>query len=263
MIRSFWKHIRVNCQEVKFMLRSYVAFDLETTGLNPEQNEIIEIGALKVRDGKIEERFMEFIKPEEPISSAIVKITGITNNMVAGSRKVSEVIPEFTKFCGEDVLIGHNIMFDYKFTKKFAGCLGCSFEHQGIDTLKIARKIHKDLDSKSLGRLCSYYQIENKAAHRAYHDALATAKLYQMMAHYYEEKEPKIFTPVPLAYKPPKNNPATAKQKAFLLRLIAQHELDLSPDMDLLTMSEASRLINEILSGQMVLERSAHSSGRP
>lgn len=245
------------------MLKSYIAFDLETTGLNPESNEIIEIGALKVRDGKVEERFMEFIKPEERISQTITKITGITNDMVADARPVSKVIPEFIEFCEEDVLIGHNVMFDYKFTKKFAGCCGHSFERNGIDTLKIARKVHKDLDSKSLGRLCSYYQIENKAAHRAYHDALATAKLYQMMAHFHEEKEPKLFEPAPLSYRPKKVCPATARQKAYLLQLISQYELNISPDMNSLTKNEASRLINEILQGEQKLERSEHLRIRP
>lgn len=245
------------------MLKSYIAFDLETTGLNPESNEIIEIGALKVRDGKVEERFMEFIKPEERISQTITKITGITNDMVADARPVSKVIPEFIEFCEEDVLIGHNVMFDYKFTKKFAGCCGHSFERNGIDTLKIARKVHKDLDSKSLGRLCSYYQIENKAAHRAYHDALATAKLYQMMAHFHEEKEPKLFEPAPLSYRPKKVCPATARQKAYLLQLISQYELNISPDMDSLTKNEASRLINKILQGEQKLERSEHLRIRP
>lgn len=245
------------------MLKSYIAFDLETTGLNPEENEIIEIGALKVRNGKVEERFMEFVKPEERISQTITKITGITNDMVAESRPVSKVLPEFIEFCEEDVLIGHNVMFDYKFTKKWAGCCGYSFERNGIDTLKIARKVHKDLDSKSLGRLCSYYQIENKAAHRAYHDALATAKLYQMMAHFHEEKEPKLFEPSPLSYRPKKVYPATGRQKSYLLQLIAQYELDLTPDMENLTRSEASRMINEILKGEQKLEHDKHTSFRP
>ena len=88
------------------------------------------------------------------------------------------------------------------------------------DTLKIAKVVHADLPSRKLGALCEYYHIENVAAHRAYHDALATAKLYQSMAHFYEEKEPKVFKPQPLAYKVKKKEPITAKQIAFLTRLM-------------------------------------------
>ncbi len=73
------------------------------------------------------------------------------------------------------------------------------FVRDGIDTLKIARAVHRDLPSRSLGELCDHYQIENAAAHRAYHDALATAKLYQTMAHYYEETEPLVFRPAPFS----------------------------------------------------------------
>lgn len=141
------------------MLRSYIAFDLETTGLNPEQNEIIEIGALKVRDGKVQQRFMEFIRPVESISSSITELTGITNDMVKDAKCRQEVIPEFLEFCGDDILIGHNVIFDYSFIKINALAEGMCFERAGIDTLKIARKVHRDMDSKSLGNLCRHYHL--------------------------------------------------------------------------------------------------------
>ena len=160
------------------MIKTYVAFDLETTGLSPETDQIIEIGALKVKDGKVVERFMEFVKPDQPITNAITNIIGITNEMVANARKTEDIIHDFTEFCEDHILIGHNIMFDYKFCKKYASHYGYPFEKKGIDTLKIARKVHKEFDSKSLGALCEHYHINNQAAHRAYHDALATAKLY-------------------------------------------------------------------------------------
>ena len=127
------------------MLKSYIAFDLETTGLDPEQNEIIEIGALKVRDGKVEERFMEFIRPCQPVSKTITDLTGITNEMVADAEDSKTVIPAFLEFCGNDVLVGHNIIFDYSFMKNQAAILGYGFEKQGVDTLRIARRVHKDM----------------------------------------------------------------------------------------------------------------------
>lgn len=229
------------------MLKSYIAFDLETTGLNPQENEIIEIGALKVREGKVVDRFMEFIHPLSPISSAISELTGITNDMVATARSCEQVIPDFLDFCEDDVLIGHNVMFDYSFTKCSASKCGLPFEKNGLDTLKIARKVHKDFSSKSLGALCDYYHIENKSAHRAYHDALATAKLYQTLAHYFEESDPKLFKPLPLMYKVKTVQPATPKQIALIERLIPQKEYSGEWDPETITRSDASRLIDALL----------------
>lgn len=229
------------------MLKSYIAFDIETTGLNPRENEIIEIGALKVRNGKVTERFMEFIRPHSPISPAITDITGITNEMVAGARTCPQVVADFVSFCEDDVLIGHNVIFDYSFMKCSAVENGYSFEKMGIDTLKIAKKVHKDLDSRSLGRLCEHYHIENKAAHRAYHDALATAKLYQTLAHYFESDDPELFRPYQLTYKIPKPQPATPKQLAFLKGLCRKKNADIDQDLSNLSRSEASRIIDRLL----------------
>lgn len=229
------------------MLKSYIAFDLETTGLNPQENEIIEIGALKVRNGKVTERFMEFIRPSAPLSSAITSLTGITDEMVADARPRCSVIADFLDFCEEDILIGHNVIFDYSFMKCSAAAENMSFEKSGIDTLKIAQKVHKDLPSKSLGSLCDYYQIENRAAHRAYHDALATAKLYQTLAHYFEETDPRLFRPVQLTYKIKKPQPATIKQLALLQNLVRRTGTEITWDPAALTKSEASKIIDRLL----------------
>lgn len=229
------------------MLKSYIAFDLETTGLNPEQNEIIEIGALKVRDGKVQERFMEFVRPTENISPVVMNLTGITNEMVADARSSRNVIPDFLDFCGDDILIGHNVIFDYSFVKIGAMAEGLDFERAGIDTLKIARKVHKDMESKSLGCLCDYYHIENNAAHRAYHDALATAKLYHTLAHYFEAQEPKIFQPVTLSYKQKKAMPATPKQIGFLKKLMLNNGVQMEWNPDTITKNEASKMIDDII----------------
>ena len=234
------------------MIKDYVAFDLETTGLSPETDQIIEIGALKVKDGKVVDRFMEFVKPDAPITSVITEITGITNEMVMNARDTKEIISDFVKFCGDEILIGHNIMFDYKFCKIYASKYGFSFEKKGIDTLKIARKVHKDFESKSLGCLCEHYHILNQSAHRAYHDALATAKLYQCLAHYFEEKDAKIFEPMQLQYKHKKVQPVTKKQIDFIGSLCKQHniclEKCLNKCLEDLTRSEASKFIDSIIS---------------
>lgn len=229
------------------MLKNYVAFDLETTGLDAENDYIIEIGALKVRDGKVCERFIEFVKPPVSVSKRITEITGITNEMVQVARNTKDIIRDFVSFCGDDVLVGHNLMFDYKFMKKYAVNFGYSFEKKGIDTLKIARKVHKDLESKSLGILCGHYHIVNQAAHRAYHDALATAKLYHMMAHEFEQEQPDVFAPVLLQYRAKKVQPCTAKQLQYLKALSEYHNLPLQDSYKELTRSEASKRIDLII----------------
>ena len=229
------------------MLKSYIAFDVETTGLNPQENEIIEIGALKVRDGKVAERFTEFIHPLCPISPQITGLTGITNDMVADARPRKQVVSDFINFCEDDVLIGHNVSFDYSFMKSSAAKDGMSFEKLGIDTLRIAQKVHSGLDSKSLGRLCEYYHIENKSAHRAYHDALATAKLYQTLAHYFEAEEPELFSPKQLIYRVKTSQPATTKQISFLTSLIRKKGVHIEWDPETISRSEASRLIDGLL----------------
>lgn len=229
------------------MIKDYVAFDLETSGLNCETDEIIEIGALKVKGGKVAERFNQLIRPKVPVTPQITAITGITNEMLEKAQPVEKVIPEFILFCRDEIMLGHNVMFDYKFTKVYAKRYGVPFEKKGIDTLKIARKVLPDLESKSLGALCEHYEIVNQAAHRAYHDALATAKIYHMLAHFYEEKYPKLFEPENLIYHQKKVSPATAKQKVYLKELLKYHKIDFNQDMDAMTKSEMSKVIDKII----------------
>ena len=230
------------------MINNYVAFDLETTGLNADDDSIIEIGALKVIDGKVAERFIELVKPLNPISPKITEITGITNEMVANARPTKDIMHDFVSFCEGYTLVGHNIMFDYKFTKQHASRFGYSFEKQGLDTLQIARKVLPKLESKSLGALCEYYHITNQAAHRAYHDALATAKIYHMLAHEFESMDAKLFIPSQLQYKPKKVQPCTKKQIEYLTMLCCHHNIKMQKQVEILTRSEASKLIDSIIS---------------
>lgn len=229
------------------MLKSYIAFDVETTGLNPVQDEIIEIGALKVREGRVAERFIEFIRPSSSISSFVSELTGITDAMVAEARPRKDVIRDFLAFCEDDVLVGHNISFDYGFVKTDAAASGMDFEKKGIDTLKIARQALPGLGSKSLESLCEYYGILNNSAHRAYHDALATAKLYQTLAHYFEPTAPKLFVPARLIFKIKPPQPATPKQISFINNLIYKKKLTVEWNPDTITRSEASKLIDTLL----------------
>lgn len=230
------------------MIKDYVAFDLETTGLSIETDNMIEIGALKVINGKVSARFNEFVRPERPISPMITNITGITNEMVENARNTENIIRDFVAFCGDYPLLGHNIMFDYGFVKKYTVLYGLSFEKKGIDTLRIARKVHKELESKSLETLCKHYEIVNQAAHRAYHDALATAKIYHMMAHEYEKDFHELFVPFELQYRPKKVQPCTQKQLEYLKLLCQYHNIKIQENVKEQSRSEVSKLIDHIIS---------------
>ena len=230
------------------MIKDYVSFDLETTGLDADDDSIIEIGALKIIDGKVVDRFIEFVKPEQRISPKITEITGITNAMVANARSTKDIIRDFISFCEGYVLLGHNIMFDFKFMKQHATRFGYAFEKQGLDTLQIARKTLPQLESKSLGALCEHYNITNQAAHRAYHDALATAKIYHMLAHDFETKDAKLFVPSQLQYKPKKVQPCTRKQIEYLTILCGHHNIKMKEHPETLSRSEVSKLIDNIIS---------------
>ena len=234
-------------------MTSYICFDLETTGLSPEKDEIIEIGAVKVVEGKVVDRFMKFVKPDVPISEMVTGITGITNAMVADAGPTDQIIFEFLHFCEDYPVLGHNLMFDYRFMKRYAKKYYMDFQKTGIDTLKIARKVLPDLPSRSLENLCEHYGIENKAAHRAYHDALATAKVYQTLKHFYGEDHRALFVPEVLIVKQKKIQPATLRQKEYLNELVKYHKISINHDIETLTRSEASRLIDKIIlnHGQM------------
>lgn len=239
--------------EYQALMTSYICFDLETTGLSPEKDEIIEIGAVKVIEGKVVDRFMRFVKPDTPISDMVTGITGITNEMVADAGPTDRIIFDFLQFCEDYPVLGHNLMFDYRFMCRYAGKYYMDFEKKGLDTLKIARKVLPELSSRSLESLCEHYGIINASAHRAYYDALATAKIYQTLKHYYSENHEALFVPESLKIKQKKVQPATNRQKEYLNELIKYHKISINSDLETLTRSEASRLIDRIIlnHGQM------------
>ena len=153
------------------LIKDYVCVDIETTGVRPKWDRIIEIGAVKVRDGRKVETFSKLIYPGIPIPERITDLTGITNEMIKGQDKIQQVLPEFIEFAGDDLLLGHNIRFDYSFLKQNAINEKLTFEKSGMDTLKIARKLLPDLESRALDFLCEHYGIKDENHHRAFNDA--------------------------------------------------------------------------------------------
>lgn len=228
-------------------MREYVSLDLETTGLEPKKDRIIEIGAVKIREGEITETYSLLVDPQKKIPERITQLTGISDDMVKGQPFVEEAVRGLLDFCGERPLLGHNLMFDYSFVKHSAVNMGLDFEKQGMDTLKLARAFLPDLESKSLQSLRQYYQIPQEEAHRALEDALTTFRLYERLRKDFEEGRPELFLPKTLVCKVKRQGPITPAQKRYLQDLVKYHRINLDVQPESLTKNEASRLIDTIL----------------
>ncbi len=229
-------------------MRDYTCVDIETTGISPQHAQIIEIGALKVRDGEVVDTFSQLIDPGVSVPAEITALTGITTDMVEGEPSIAIVLPEFIDFAGDDLLLGHNVRFDYSFLKQNAMDLNLEFAKSGMDTLRIARAKCPDLQSRSLDFLCEHYGINDENHHRAFNDAKVTSELYLMFYDMFREDNPELFQPKEFIYKPKKSSPITEKQKKYLLALISHHNLVVEFDINELSKSEASRKIDQIIS---------------
>lgn len=227
---------------------SYVCVDLETTGLNPKTDKIIEIGAVKVENGKCIDTFETFVNPGRVLEQRIVELTGITDEQLKTAPSIGEIFPSLLSFLGEHVLLGHSVLFDYSFIKKAAVNGRYTFERSGIDTLKIARKYLPQLESRSLDYLCGHYKIPHKA-HRALEDARATCALYDRLWEAFgkEAEADKFFSPSKLNYQVKRETPITSAQKERLYKLIVRHKLSVEYDLDKLTRNEASRYTDLIV----------------
>lgn len=234
------------------MTDSYVCVDLETTGLNPKTDKIIEVGVVKVVDNQIVEEWETFVNPDRRLEERIIELTGICDEQLSSAPKIEEILPKLLGITEDFVLLGHSVLFDYSFIKKAAVNQKLSFERDGIDTLKIARKYLTELESRSLPSLCKYYGIYHNA-HRALHDAKATVELYRKLAEQFYEREEKereksLFRPKKLCYNAKRDTPITIPQKEQLYKLLDKHKLVIDYDIEKLTRSEASRRIDRLLS---------------
>lgn len=168
---------------------NYTVVDIETTGLSPSKDEIIEISALKVRAGKIYDEFSQLIKPQATISPFITHLTGITNEIVASSPMIQEILPKFIKFVSDDIILGHNIKFDLNFIRTNLENFGFEpLPNNSIDTMKLGRKYCK-LKSHSLKNLAIHYNVSIEGHHRALNDCLITHNIYQNIKKQFIELE--------------------------------------------------------------------------
>lgn len=224
-----------------------VVFDIETTGCNPENDNIIEIGAIKIIDDIIVAEWNELVNPCMQIPQNIFELTGISTEMVKDKATIDKLLPDFIKFCSGSNIMGHNIIFDYSFIK--AKCIeyGYSFEKYAIDTLKISRKLLTDIPSRKLGELCKYYKINLTNAHRAKHDAKATYEVYKCMKEQFYNTNKEIFSAQKINWEPPIIEMITDRQKSYLLSLVRKHNVILDKSIDEFTRIQASKTIDQIL----------------
>ena len=154
----------------------FVVFDLETTGINYKEHDIVEIGAVRVENGEITAEYQTLVSPSVPIPAEATAVNHITNDMLKGKPKIYEVLPSFLDFVGDDVLAAHNVRFDYSFLSN--ACMQSRFKvpEQLFDTMALAR-YYPEAEGKKLTVLVDAAGIERETAHRALGDARMTAKL--------------------------------------------------------------------------------------
>lgn len=220
----------------------YTVIDLEMTGLTPKQDKIIEIGAVKVRGKKVVDTFGTLVKSARSIPERVSELTGITNEMMETGMEEDQAIETLLSFIGEDVIVGHNISFDYSFLKQWAVNSKLPLQMYACDTLRIARSLLPGEQSKKLEDLCNYFQIEREHAHRALDDASETQKIYECFMERALPEKQELFVPKLLMYKAKRQTPATAHQIERLKQLREKYQITDEIVWDALTRSEASRL---------------------
>ncbi len=158
---------------------TYVIFDLETTGFHNRTCKIIEIGAVKLKNGEIIGEFSEFVNPNESLSEEIIKLTGINDSMLVNAKSINIVLKDFIDFVGEATLVAHNAGFDVGFlNKNKVDILGEQIENPFIDTVGLARMITPNLKKHTLDSVAEYYKINFSNHHRAIYDAKCLAEIF-------------------------------------------------------------------------------------
>lgn len=170
---------------------TYIVVDVETTGLSETEHEIIEIGAIIVKERQIEAKFNALVKTKVSIPSSIEALTNLSNEMLEREgRELAEVLPEFLAFTGNLPVVSHNADFDYGFLR--SACEKCGlplFSNQCVDTLALARHMVDNVNNYKLATLLDYFEIEANDMHRSMVDCLTTKQLYEKLIELQQQKE--------------------------------------------------------------------------
>ena len=230
------------------IISDYIAIDLETTGIRLSKDKIIEVGLLKVKDSHIIDTFSCVINPDMQVDDKILELTKISKNELENAKRIHEVINHIVDFCEEYVLLGHNTIFDYSFVKKEANRAGLEFEKRGIDTYKLCKKVLPENVRKNLTEACNYFGIERKNSHRAFSDAYYTHVLFQEIIKNFKTLE---ISSEAMKVKIKKFVPIRKRTKEDLQKLLNCHRIGCKVNIDLLSESEAKRMMDKIKSGSM------------
>ena len=229
------------------MLKDYVVIDLEMTGLNAKTDKILEVAAVRMRNGKETECFSAIVNPQIPLSEKVINLTGITQEDADAGQPLDQTVEAFLGFLGDDIFVGQNVIFDYSFLKQWAANHKISLEKNAVDTLKLARLFLPKEQKKDLESLCSYFGISRVNAHRALDDARETAEIFEKLKSEYGEIHAEAFVPKPLLYKAKKQSPATERQKQYLKKFAQYHGIELEEFSPVMTKGEASRLTDKLI----------------
>jgi exonuclease, DNA polymerase III, epsilon subunit family len=230
------------------IISDYIAIDLETTGIRLSKDKIIEVGLLKVKDSHIIDTFSCVINPDMQVDDKILELTKISKNELENAKRIHEVINHIVDFCEEYVLLGHNTIFDYSFVKKEANRAGLEFEKRGIDTYKLCKKVLPENVRKNLTEACGYFGIERKNSHRAFSDAYYTHVLFQEIIKNFKTLE---ISSEAMKVRIKKFVPIRKRTKEDLQKLLNCHRIGCKVNIDLLSESEAKRMMDKIKSGSM------------
>ena len=167
---------------------TYVVFDLETTGFSSAKDKIIEIGAVKVENGEITDKYSTFVNPKIPIPFRITQLTSITDEMVMESPEIETILPQFLKFVGDAVLVAHNASFDVSFIEENCRQQGIEPDFTSVDTVGLARVLLPTLSKFKLNVVAKALNISQEHHHRAVDDARVTAEIYVKFIQMLEER---------------------------------------------------------------------------
>ena len=159
----------------------YVVIDIETTGLSPEYDEIIEIGAIKIKDNEVVGEYNSLVKPKQKISSFIENLTGITNEMVQDAPKIKDILPKFKEFILDNYILGYNVNFDINFLyDAFFKEINIELKNNYIDVLRIARLVIKksEVQNRKLKNMAKYFKIDIEKLHRTQNDCILTFQVF-------------------------------------------------------------------------------------
>lgn len=170
------------------VILDFTVIDAETTGRSDKADDVTEISAIKYRNGKKIATFSSLVRAQNTILPFVVELTGINDEMLRGAPKINDVIIKLTDFIGDDVILGHDVDFDFKLVKEaYERVTNETLNNETVDTLKISKCLIKDSENHKLSTLCHYFGVDRTNGHRALYDCQQTAQVYLALVNEFKE----------------------------------------------------------------------------